>query len=79
MTNLQLLFAAGFPTIAVLIGILLNRSDANGIRSELAAVRGDLSGRIDGVRNDLSGRIDMLTGKVIELMDRVSHLEARIG
>ncbi|MBT9333321.1 hypothetical protein [Paracidobacterium acidisoli] len=31
------------------------------------------------IRSDLGGRIDMLTGKVIELTDRVSHLEARIG
>ncbi len=33
----------------------------------------------NAIRSDLGGRIDLLTGKVIELTDRVSHLEARIG
>jgi hypothetical protein len=72
MSNFQLLFAAGFPTLVVLVGILLNRQDASALRMELRS-------EIGGLRSDLGGRIDMLTGKVIELTDRVSHLEARIG
>jgi hypothetical protein len=68
MNNFQLLFAAGFPTLMVLVGILLNRQDAMAIRAEIHLTR-----------SDLSGRIELLTGKVIELTDRVSHLVARIG
>jgi hypothetical protein len=68
MNNFQLLFAAGFPTPAVLSGILLNRQDANMLRQEIQALR-----------SDLTGRIDLLTGRVIGLTDGVSRLEARMG
>jgi hypothetical protein len=68
MTNMQLFFAAGFPTLAVLVGILVNQFNVSALRTDFAALR-----------SDLSGRIDLLTGKVIELTDRVSHLEARMG
>jgi hypothetical protein len=83
MNNFQLLFAAGFPTLVVLLGILLNRQDAGSLRaelkSEIGGLRSELRSEIGGLRSDIGGRIDMLTGKVIELTDRVSHLEARIG
>jgi hypothetical protein len=68
MNNFQLLFAAGFPTLVVLLGILLNRQDSNSLRQE-----------IHSLRSDVANRFDLLTGKVIELTDHVSHLEARIG
>jgi hypothetical protein len=66
MNNFQLLFTAGFPTLFVLAGILLNRQDTNMLRQEIQG-------------SDVGGRIDLPTGKVIELTDRVSHLEARMG
>ena len=68
MNNFQLLFAAGFPTIVVLVGILLNRQDISGLRQEIGSLR-----------SELSERIDLLTSKVVEFTDRVSHLEARMG
>ncbi len=61
-------WTVAIPTVVVLVGILMNRQDSTAIRSEMGTLRGDLG-----------GRIDMLTGKVIELTDRVSHLEASIG
>ncbi len=79
MNNFQLLFATGLPTVMVLAGILVNRQDSISLRSEMQSMRLDLKQEIHSTRSDLSGRIEMLTGKVIELTDRVSHLEARIG
>ncbi|HVW79071.1 MAG TPA: hypothetical protein VHB45_15760 [Alloacidobacterium sp.] len=79
MTNTQLFFAAGMPTLAVLIGILVNRMDVSSLRTELHAGMASLRTEISQLRTEFNGRIDLLTGKVIELTDRVSHLEARIG
>lgn len=42
-------------------------------------MRQELKQEIHSTHSGLSGRIELLTGKVIELTDRVSHLEARIG
>ena len=79
MNNFQLLFSAGFPTIVVLVGILLNRQDIHGLRQEIRQEISGLRQEIHTAYSDLSGRIELLTGKVIELTDRVSHLEARMG
>ena len=49
------------------------------IRQEIGGLRSDLKQEIHSTRLDLRGRMELLTGKVIELTDRVSHLEARIG
>jgi len=57
MSNIQLVIVVFIPTLAVLVGILVNQSGFNSLRED----------------------IRMLTGKVIELTDRVSHLEAKIS
>lgn len=42
MTNSQLWLAIGIPTVAVLIGILLNQVSSNRLESRLTAIEGDL-------------------------------------
>jgi hypothetical protein len=61
------------------------RGEIDGVRGEIGGVRGEIGGvrgEIGGLRaefNSLRAGQDMLTGKVIELVDRISRLEARQG
>ena len=68
MSNIQLVIVVFIPTLAVLVGILVNQSGLNSLRS-------DTQSGFNSLRED----VRMLTGKVIELTDRVSHLEAKIS
>jgi hypothetical protein len=61
------------------------RGEINGLRSEFNGLRGEFRGEVNSLRSELKGEInslraglDLLTGKVIELVDRVSRLEAKI-
>jgi len=61
------------------------RGEFNGLRSEFNGLRSEIKGDINSLRVELKGEIntlrsglDLLTGKVIELVDRVSRLEAKI-
>ena len=49
MTNLQLFIAAGLPTLAVLIGILMNQRNTDGLGARLDRVEG----RLDRIGSDL--------------------------
>ena len=51
---------AAFPTIAALIGILVN----NGRFNDLSKRIDDMSGRIEGVNSSLSKRIDDMSGHI---------------
>jgi hypothetical protein len=57
MGNLQLYFAAGLPTIAVLIGILVNRLDVSALRTELSAIRVEM-------RNEMSSCVRILISRL---------------
>ena len=50
----------GIPTLAVLVGILMNRNDANRLDAKIAGLDGKLNGRIDNV----NGRIDTLASEL---------------
>ena len=78
MTNVQFYIAMAMPTFAVLVGILVNLVQISGLRGEIGGVRGEIGGlRAEFI--SLRAGQDMLTGKVIELVDRISRLEARQG
>jgi hypothetical protein len=62
MNNTQLILVIAMPSFTVLVGILVNLVQISGIRSDLASLRTE---------------VHSLTGKIIELVDRVSRLEAR--
>jgi len=67
MTNVQLYLAAGLPTLAVLVGILMNEVMLSWLSTSLNARMASLE-----------GRIDMLSGKVVELDNRLTRLEERL-
>ncbi|HEY5329929.1 MAG TPA: hypothetical protein VIJ79_08610 [Acidobacteriaceae bacterium] len=57
------------PTVAVLLGILLNRQDVTSIRGEIIAMRTDFHNKIDGLRaefkDDLHREIGGLRTEII--------------
>jgi len=74
MTNVQLYLAVGLPTLAVLVGILMNAVMLNWLSTSLNARMASLDNRMASLEN----RIDMLTGKVVELDNRLTRLEERL-
>ena len=82
------IIAAVLPTVAVLVGILLNRNDYNKLDARLGAVESRLDARISSIKVELDARISglenrlhsdmlLLIGKLTELEVRVTRLEEK--
>lgn len=54
----------GVPTLAILIGILLNRNDANRIDARITALENNLRTEIGSVRTELRGEFHTETSSV---------------
>ena len=78
MTNVQLYLATGLPTLAVLVGILMNVVLHNWLNTSLNTRITSLENHVESRMASLEGRIDMLTGKVIEMDNRLTRLEERL-
>ena len=70
MTNAQLYFAVGLPIIAVLTALVISLVQISGIRDDIRDLRGDL--------RSLVTKLDLLTGKVAEIVTRLSVIEERL-
>ena len=70
MTDVQLYLAIGIPTFAVLVGILMNVVHHNSVQARFNSV--------DTRFNSLELRFDTLLGKVIDLDNRVTRIEAKL-
>jgi len=68
MTDMQLYIAAGLPTVAVLVGILMNVSLFN-----------SLSARLLALDNKVDTKLDIVTGKLAGLDNRLSRVEERLS
>jgi hypothetical protein len=89
VTDVQLYFAIGIPTFTVLIGILTNvihHSSTNARFNSVETRIGNLEARVDarfniveGRFNNLDVKFDTLTGKVIDVDNRVTRIEAKLG
>jgi len=90
VTDLQLYLAIGIPTLAVLVGILTNsmqmsamntRFDErfNHLETRVDTRISSLETRIDGRFNNLDVKFDTLTGKVVDLDNRVTRIQAKLG
>jgi len=73
MTNMQLYFTAGLPTIAVLVGILMNAVMYTSLNARMTS----LENRIANLEAKFDTRVDILTGKVIEIDNHLTRLEER--
>jgi hypothetical protein len=82
MTDVQLYLAVGIPTFAVLVGILTNIVHHSAVNARFNAVDtriSNLETRVDARFNNLDLKFDTLTGKVIDLDNRVTRIEAKLG
>ena len=82
MTDVQLYLAIGIPTFAVLIGILTNvvhHSSTNARFNTVETGISNLETRVDARFNNLDVKFDTLTGKVIDVDNRVTRIEAKLG
>jgi hypothetical protein len=75
MTDIQFYIAIAIPTLAVLAGIMMNVVHLNGVNSRLNS----MDNRIDARFNSLDVKFDTLTGKVVDLDNRVTRIEAKLG
>jgi hypothetical protein len=71
MTDLQLYLAIGIPTFAIIVGILMNVIHHSAVNARFNGV--------DARFNNLDVKFDTLTGKVIEVDNRVTRIEAKLG
>ena len=78
MTDVQLYLAIGIPTFAVLVGILTNVIHHSAVNSRFNSVDARFSS-LDARFNNLDIKFDTLTGKVIDLDNRVTRIEAKLG
>jgi len=79
MTNVQLFLSIGVPTMAVLIGFLLNNARLNSIEMNLgtriASVESNVTARITGVET----RLTAIEGDLRQFYRDLGNHEAEIG
>ncbi len=72
---------ANVPTvITVLIGILINNSRISDLNSRISGMDGRIGGlesRITNFGHKMDTRFDMLLGKVVEIDNRLTRMEAQ--
>lgn len=75
---------ATIPTLAVLVGILLNQTGLGRLESRMSAMENRLDGRIDSLaseivalRKQLHDDIVMLVGRNTDKSERLARLEER--
>ena len=78
MTDLQLYLAIGIPTFAVIVGILMNVVHHSAVNARFNSVDARFNS-VDVRFNNLDVKFDTLTGKVIEVDNRVTRIEAKLG
>ena len=78
MPDLQLYLAIGIPTFAVIVGILMNVIHHSAVNARFNSVDARFNS-VDARFNNLDAKFDMLTGKVIDVDNRVTRIEAKLG
>ncbi len=72
---------ANVPTVVtVIIGILINNSRISDLNSRIGGIDGrigGLEGRITNFEHKMETRFDMLLGKVVEIDNRLTRMEAQ--
>jgi hypothetical protein len=78
LTEQQLYLSIGIPTLAVLIGIMVNVGYFVAINGRINSLEMRLDARINTLEAKFDMKLDLLTGKVIELDNRIVRLEERL-
>ena len=71
MKDIQLYLAIGIPTLAILLGILTNVIQWNAMNGRFNSLKARF--------NNLEVKFDTFTGKVIDVDNRVTRIEAKLG
>ncbi len=74
MSEQQLYLAVGVPSLVALVGILVNVSFFVVLNARIQSVET----RLDGRMNNLEMKFDLLTGKVVELDNRLTRIEEQL-
>ena len=80
MTDLQLYLSGGLPTLAVLIGILINATQVGALEGRMNSLESRMSqldNRMVHLESKFDNRFDMLLGKVVDLHNRLTRFKAR--
>jgi hypothetical protein len=88
MSNVQLYLTIGIPTFVILIGILMNMVQYSSTNARFNSIDArfnsqdarfnSLEARMDARFNNLEVKFDTLIGKVIDLDNRVTRIEAKL-
>ena len=93
VTDTQLYLSIGVPTFAVLIGLLMNVIHHNAVNSRFNSMESSVNSRLNSLENSVNSRFnsvdarldrvdarfDTLTGVVMDLDNRVTRIEAKLG
>lgn len=86
VTDVQLYLAIGIPTLAILIGILTNSLQLSSMNTRISSLESrtdsrfnSMENRMDGRFNNLDAKFDTLTGKVIDVDNRVTRIATKLG
>ncbi len=77
MPMTQILLAVCIPTLTVLVGILLNRSDFSKLDARIGSVENRLDNRMNALEARFHADMMMVIGKLTELEVRVAKLETQ--
>jgi hypothetical protein len=85
MTDIQLYFAIGAPTFAILISFVGSMLQVNTINARITSLETGINARLISLETSLNtrissleGRFETLIGKVIEVDTRLSRVEERL-
>ena len=74
MSDTQLYLALGLPIIAILTSLPISMLQVSGIRGDMRGLRADFREDMRAMRADLN----TLTGKVVEIDNRLTRIEERL-
>jgi hypothetical protein len=79
MNDAQLYFAIGVPVFAIIMNMLVGMFQINSLNARFTSLEGNINARFTSIENrftSLEARFDTLTGKVIEIDNRLTRVEA---
>ena len=68
----------GVPLLAILAGILFNRSDIQGLRNEISGLRSEFKADIRDLRSEMNSRFDRVDAELRYFHGVTGKLDGRI-
>lgn len=78
MTDTQLYLALGIPILAILTSLTVSMVQVSGIREDMRQMRTEFHGDLRDLRSDFRDSLQALTGKVVEIDNRLTRIEERL-